>query len=303
MEQRFGHDFSRVRVHSGAAAEQSARDVNANAYTVGHDIVFGAGRFAPGTYEGRRLIAHELTHVLQQGGVDRMSAGPGRESRGPSAVPDVSPARRIASGAQVSVVQRKPEESTETAGEAGSETMWQQVARERSTNVGKWARVRAPLGVRLRVRPIPGASNEVILPFDELLRVERRTDYGWLWVVAMGMYIGKTGFCEEQFVSIDPPEPTAHLYQVHPGDNLGAIATHYYGKSMDDENNTRLYVQALYFANKGHTGVYLDEVNLGLIDTLLRTGKEEEAVKIYKGAKVRKGLAIWVPSEEFHPAA
>jgi Domain of unknown function (DUF4157) len=46
MEQRFGHDFSRVRVHSGAAAEQSARDVNANAYTVGHNIVFGAGQTA-----------------------------------------------------------------------------------------------------------------------------------------------------------------------------------------------------------------------------------------------------------------
>ena len=66
MEQRFGHDFSQVRVHSGAAAEQSARDVNAHAYTVGHNIVFGAGRFAPGTHEGRRLLAHELTHVVQQ---------------------------------------------------------------------------------------------------------------------------------------------------------------------------------------------------------------------------------------------
>lgn len=66
MEQRFGHNFSRVRVHSGAAAEQSARDVNANAYTVGHDIVFGAGRFAPGTREGKRLLAHELAHVTQQ---------------------------------------------------------------------------------------------------------------------------------------------------------------------------------------------------------------------------------------------
>jgi Domain of unknown function (DUF4157) len=66
MGQRFGHDFSSVRVHSGAAAEQSARDVNANAYTVGHDIVFGAGRFAPRTHEGRRLLAHELTHVVQQ---------------------------------------------------------------------------------------------------------------------------------------------------------------------------------------------------------------------------------------------
>jgi hypothetical protein len=65
MEQRFGYHFSDVRVHTGAAAEQSARDVHARAYTMGHHIVFGAGRFAPGTTEGRRLIAHELTHVAQ----------------------------------------------------------------------------------------------------------------------------------------------------------------------------------------------------------------------------------------------
>jgi hypothetical protein len=66
MEQRFGHDFSRVRVHLGAAAEQSVRDVNAHAYTVGHDMVFGAGRFAPRTQKGRQLLAHELTHIVQQ---------------------------------------------------------------------------------------------------------------------------------------------------------------------------------------------------------------------------------------------
>jgi len=66
MEQRFGHDFSQVRVHSGGAAEQSAQDVSANAYTVGYNVVFGKGRFAPGTQEGRQLIAHELTHVVQQ---------------------------------------------------------------------------------------------------------------------------------------------------------------------------------------------------------------------------------------------
>jgi len=68
MEPRFGHDFSQVRVHSGAVAEQSAQEVNANAYTVGHNIVFAAGRFAPQTQEGQRLIAHELTHVVQQSG-------------------------------------------------------------------------------------------------------------------------------------------------------------------------------------------------------------------------------------------
>ena len=86
MEQRFGHDFSRVRVHSGAAAEQSARDVNAHAYTVGHNIVFGAGRFAPGTHEGRRLIAHELTHVVQQSGADGIRVGQSNEKRGLSPI-------------------------------------------------------------------------------------------------------------------------------------------------------------------------------------------------------------------------
>ena len=66
MEQRFGHDFSRVRVHSDVASEISARQVNAHAYTSGYDIVFGLGRFAPATLAGRRLLAHELTHVVQQ---------------------------------------------------------------------------------------------------------------------------------------------------------------------------------------------------------------------------------------------
>ena len=66
LEQRFGYDFSRVRVHSDALAARSAQDVNAHAYTVGDHIVFGAGQFSPDTQDGRRLIAHELTHVIQQ---------------------------------------------------------------------------------------------------------------------------------------------------------------------------------------------------------------------------------------------
>jgi hypothetical protein len=66
METRFGHDFSQVRVHIGSAAEESAREVNANAYTVGRNIVFGAGRFTPETHDGQKLIAHELAHVIQQ---------------------------------------------------------------------------------------------------------------------------------------------------------------------------------------------------------------------------------------------
>ena len=75
MEPRFGHDFGPVRVHSGVAAEQSARDMNAQAYTVGQDIVFGTDRFAPGTNEGRWLLAHELAHVVQQSGAAWLHPG------------------------------------------------------------------------------------------------------------------------------------------------------------------------------------------------------------------------------------
>ena len=66
LEPRFGHDFSRVRVHTDARAAESTRSIDAVAYTVGRDIVFGAGQYAPGTSEGQRLLAHELTHVVQQ---------------------------------------------------------------------------------------------------------------------------------------------------------------------------------------------------------------------------------------------
>ena len=66
FEPRFGHDFSRVRVHTDAQAEESARSLSARAFTMGRDVVFGSGRYAPGTAAGKRLIAHELTHVIQQ---------------------------------------------------------------------------------------------------------------------------------------------------------------------------------------------------------------------------------------------
>lgn len=66
FEPRFGHDFSRVRLHGDERAAASARSVNARAYTVGHDVVLDARRFPPMTLPGQRLLAHELAHVVQQ---------------------------------------------------------------------------------------------------------------------------------------------------------------------------------------------------------------------------------------------
>lgn len=66
FEPRFGADFGNVRVHNDMRAAYVAQSVNAHAFTIGHDVVFGAGQYSPGTGEGRRLLAHELTHVRQQ---------------------------------------------------------------------------------------------------------------------------------------------------------------------------------------------------------------------------------------------
>ncbi|MEU6036012.1 DUF4157 domain-containing protein [Actinomadura sp. NPDC047616] len=66
MEARFGHDFGAVRVHDGPAAARSAADLDAAAYTVGHSVVLGGDGYAPGTAAGRRVLAHELAHVVQQ---------------------------------------------------------------------------------------------------------------------------------------------------------------------------------------------------------------------------------------------
>lgn len=74
MERHFGHDFSRVRIHADAGASQAADAVQAQAFTVGSDIVFGSGKFATSTPDGRKLLAHELTHVVQQTGAPAAAA-------------------------------------------------------------------------------------------------------------------------------------------------------------------------------------------------------------------------------------
>ncbi len=86
METRFGHDFGDVRVHTDGAAHESAKSVNAQAYTVGSNIVFQRDTYDPASAQGRHMLAHELTHVVQQrsGPVDGTDAGGGVKVSDPS---------------------------------------------------------------------------------------------------------------------------------------------------------------------------------------------------------------------------
>jgi hypothetical protein len=101
MEPRFGHDFSAVRVHSDARAARSAAAVAARAYTVGPHVVMGAG-YQAGSPDGRRLLAHELTHVVQQ------RAGGGQ-----------APLRRLEVGAPGTAAEREADRSADYLSGAG----------------------------------------------------------------------------------------------------------------------------------------------------------------------------------------
>ena len=103
MEAAVGHDFRDVEVHTDARAAESARSVQAHAYTVGNHVVFGEGRYQPETPEGRHTLAHELTHVVQQrqGPVDGTPAAGGVKISHPSdrfEQEAESNARRVTSG-------------------------------------------------------------------------------------------------------------------------------------------------------------------------------------------------------------
>src|SRR5438445_9541747 len=86
MESRLGADFSDVRVHTDAKASESAQSVQAHAYTVGSDVVFQSGKYEPESDSGKRMLAHELTHVVQQrsGPVDGTPAPGGIQISRPS---------------------------------------------------------------------------------------------------------------------------------------------------------------------------------------------------------------------------
>lgn len=112
MESAFGADFSGVRIHTDSAAVQLSRDLRAQAFTHGSDVYFGAGKFSPGTKEGNTLLAHELTHTIQQGSAVRRKTDPALAKSGLFAAAPVKVALApVQTPAQA--VQKKTEPETE----------------------------------------------------------------------------------------------------------------------------------------------------------------------------------------------
>ncbi|MEV7419218.1 DUF4157 domain-containing protein [Streptomyces sp. NPDC089919] len=116
MEARLGHDFGDVRVHTDAAAHQSAKDVGAHAYTVGSHVVFQRDAYAPGSHQGRTTLAHELTHVVQQ----RSGPVDGTEQAGGIKVSDPSDRFEREAVATADRVMSAPAPAAQRSAEGGS---------------------------------------------------------------------------------------------------------------------------------------------------------------------------------------
>jgi hypothetical protein len=114
MESRMGHDFTDVRIHTGPKADESARAINAQAYTIGSNVVFQSGKFAPDTPTGMHTLAHELTHVVQQ------KAGPVAGTPAPGGIRLSSPSDAFEQAAERSATAATspaPQQATAASGE------------------------------------------------------------------------------------------------------------------------------------------------------------------------------------------
>jgi len=138
FESRFGQGFSKVRIHAGSQAALLARSINARAFTLGQDMVFGAGQYRPQSSEGKRLMAHELTHVLQQSGrrLNGDSNLSGREIKGWNShdaynlstpliekIPKYSYPQITSNLSSKGFIRRDPEGDETTSGESESVTL------------------------------------------------------------------------------------------------------------------------------------------------------------------------------------
>jgi hypothetical protein len=265
---RFGHDFSDLRMHTGLVADSLGRHLNARAFTTGKDIFFRKGEYAPETRRGRRLLAHELAHVVQQ----RRTLTAGR-----------------------SRVQRMPDRSFPRLEEFKRamelETVRQAVGEGGHIPVNKPGRVARH---EWNIRSVPDPATESLrrLKLNDAVFVDSMTrtpgaTLAWYHVVTER---GETGWMRSDGIALDPPEPGAILHYVEADDKLINIAGRHYRSEFRGGQDARFYVAALAFANRGREGIIMPP-GFTERDWQRRTTWEEIGV--------RRDHAIWIPDASF----
>ena len=251
FEPRFGHDFSRVRIHADGAAAQAAHHLNAQAFTRGADIYFGAGRYQPQSTSGRQLLAHELTHVVQQGAGQSAAAVQRQEE-----VPGFSPEEVEEYGTEDTGITEDTGVAARAEAGGGSGPAINRPGMMSCTPG-------SPTAQYLRKQPVPDKGDNVLatLAFNDIVFVDQSGGAGGKWY-QITTATGQQGWVPVVSVALDPPEPTASLYRIKAGDTPIDLAGTWYGPfekwwwpGSSDAGDARFYVAALAYANKGRAGM------------------------------------------------
>lgn len=327
MEPRFGHDFSHVRVHTDSQAAESARAVNAIAYTVGPHIAFRNGAYAPGSVSGQHLLAHELTHVIRQregaatlNGKLQVGAADSYDEREADAVADaVTGGAALAPlslrGGSLGLLQRRDDTDAAKAAPEYTKPGW-----TRASKLGI-VRVEKPgtelSGARLRKGPAP--SFDVLHHLEENTRVsilaENNTSK-WLYVVvASKKFAGNVGYVADHLIWTGLPDPDSELYYIaEPGLGLQKLVENhpkYKDYDIRTGDDARSIVMAVVAANeedkRTKKGVRLNETKLAeASDPGLWEGLKDKADAyrsvlrpILQSVELFLDEKIWLPGKSY----
>ncbi len=274
LEPRFGHDFSKIRVHTDASATQSAQAADAKAYTVGSHIVFGHGLYEPHTKDGRELLTHELTHAVQQSkSATSATSSPQQMEREAQQV-----SRRVMAGQNVVVNQSAP--SGQMQRQARNQTSAQDKSDEfavaesiirGASDEKRDAKVRAVEAVwRIIHEYYPDEADKVrLVSYDDKkagtgLRTydhqANKTSYGEI-------YVGKV-FLDE--LKVKRFFARTVLQVGHELEHIDQYRAGMRGEGKKDEREFRAFYHEALGVEKPHTGRVKHTMRIELIDTALR---------------------------------
>lgn len=288
MESRFGQDFGQVRIHTDAQAAESASAINARAYTSGSNVVFGNGEYRPETDSGRRLLAHELVHVGQQGGASQVLRQDSFELEADTESFDLIGeyenskylvGKRIGQLARIGAHQYQPDKDN-----------YETIVKD-----GK------------KVYKTPNAQDDNVvfkIKYNEIVEAVGlyAKDAGWALIA------GPTGSGWIQTIYLHYPLPdiSSKLYFVQNGDMLKDVIAKEYGGQQGVNvrewgADVRLFVHAIVLINeaagKQGIGQNKEKQDIGLFKSILLDKTGEESQKIWNSAYLKYGYNIWLPSK------
>jgi len=269
FETRFGADFSHVRVHTDSRAAETAHSINAKAFTFGQNIAFGSGRYAPHTAEGQHLLAHELTHVVQQG----------------------------AASVQTQTIQRQEEETfDEPVFEPTKEKIEEMEEEDEGAPVEQIGIVEPDEGTSLWPTPDPARKQPRLglLPMNTRVLVDRKLPGGWYLVYVEGhqrneplpVAAGTHGYVPANRVNLDMPDPGAWFHRIWKfGQGALALAAEVYKGNFTATwgKDYRYLVNVLVTVNNAKNRKYIYKKN------------QDDS---WDEAKTMLGGKIWVPGME-----